>query len=81
MAAGLSTACGAIIPVLPFFWMHGMEATITAGLISLAAHFLVGASKALVTLRSWWASGIEMTLVGLLVGSVAFGAGILFAMR
>jgi protein subunit release factor B len=29
-----------------------------------AAHFAVGAAKSLITVRSWWSSGLEMTVVG-----------------
>lgn len=43
-SGALSTAVGASIPVVPFF-MHGIEAVIAAAIISLAAHFAVGAAK------------------------------------
>jgi VIT1/CCC1 family predicted Fe2+/Mn2+ transporter len=60
-SGALSTAVGAFIPIIPFFFMHGIEAVIVAAIISLAAHFAVGASKSLITVRSWWSSGLEMT--------------------
>jgi vacuolar iron transporter family protein len=78
VAAGVSTAVGAIIPVIPFFWLTGTEGVLAAAAVSLVAHFLVGASKALVTLRSWWASGLEMTLAGVIVGSITYVLGLLF---
>ncbi|HEU0115778.1 MAG TPA: VIT1/CCC1 transporter family protein, partial [Thermomicrobiales bacterium] len=49
IAAGLSTGLGAIIPVLPFFWLSGQPAVIAAAIVSLIAHFLVGAAKSLFT--------------------------------
>lgn len=64
-SAMLSTALGAFIPVLPFFFLSGIPALITSFAISTLAHFIVGASKVIVTGRSWWKSGIEMTVVGL----------------
>jgi VIT1/CCC1 family predicted Fe2+/Mn2+ transporter/rubrerythrin len=76
-SGALSTAVGAIIPVIPFFFMQGMPAVITAGIVSLAAHFAVGAAKSLITVRSWWSSGLEMTAVGALEGAVTYGIGIL----
>jgi vacuolar iron transporter family protein len=76
-SGALSTAVGAIIPVIPFFFMQGMPAVITAGIVSLAAHFAVGAAKSLITVRSWWSSGLEMTVVGALEGAVTYGIGIL----
>jgi VIT1/CCC1 family predicted Fe2+/Mn2+ transporter/rubrerythrin len=76
-AAGISTLVGAIIPVLPFFWMRGTSAVITAGIVSLAAHFQVGAAKSLFTLRSWWSAGLEMTVAGVIVGGITYAAGVL----
>ncbi len=76
-SGALSTAVGAIIPVIPFFFMQGVPAVIAAAIVSLAAHFAVGAAKSLVTVRSWWASGLEMTVVGALEGAVTYGIGIL----
>ena len=76
-SGALSTAIGASIPVIPFFFMHGIEAVIAAAIISLAAHFAVGAAKSLITVRSWWSSGLEMTLVGAAEGVVTYGIGIL----
>ncbi len=78
-AAGISTGVGAIIPVIPFFFMTGGLAIILAGIISLVAHFAVGAAKSLFTLRSWWASGLEMTLAGVLVGGITYAIGLAFA--
>jgi VIT1/CCC1 family predicted Fe2+/Mn2+ transporter/rubrerythrin len=76
LAGGLSTAAGAIVPVLPFIFMTGTAAFVVAAAVSLVAHFLVGAAKSLVTLRSWWAAGMEMTLAGILVGGVLYSVGL-----
>ena len=76
-SGALSTAVGAIIPVIPFFFMQGIPAVIAAAVVSLIAHFAVGAAKSLITVRSWWSSGFEMTLVGAVEGAVTYGIGIL----
>ncbi len=76
LSGALSTAIGAFIPIVPFFFMAGMPAIVTAAAISLAAHFAVGAAKALVTMRPWWSSGLEMTLVGAAEGVVTYGIGL-----
>ncbi|MCL5283308.1 MAG: VIT1/CCC1 transporter family protein [Armatimonadetes bacterium] len=81
LAAGsssLSTAIGAIVPVAPFFFTFGMKAIILSAVISTIAHFAVGAAKSIVTNRSWWASGTEMMLVGLLEAGITFGLGVAF---
>jgi VIT1/CCC1 family predicted Fe2+/Mn2+ transporter len=76
VSGALSTAVGAIIPVIPFFFMSGVRAVITAAVVSLIAHFAVGAAKSLITVRSWWASGMEMTLVGAAEGAVTYAIGL-----
>jgi VIT1/CCC1 family predicted Fe2+/Mn2+ transporter/rubrerythrin len=76
LAAGLSTLIGAMVPVLPFFFLRGAAAVVTAGVVSLVAHFLVGAAKSLFTLRSWWAAGLEMTAAGVLVGGITYAVGL-----
>jgi len=75
-SGALSTAVGAFVPILPFFFMSGYPAIITAAVISLIAHFAVGAAKSLITVRSWWSSGLEMTLVGAVEGVVTYFIGI-----
>ena len=76
LSAALSTAVGAFIPVIPFFFLAGYEAIIVSAIVSLAAHFAVGAAKSLITTRSWWASGLEMTAVGAVEGIVTYVIGI-----
>ena len=76
-SGALSTAIGASIPIIPFFFLSGIEAVIAAAVISLAAHFAVGAAKSLITVRSWWSSGFEMTVVGAVEGAVTYGIGVL----
>jgi predicted membrane protein (TIGR00267 family) len=75
ISGALSTAVGAFIPIIPFFFMSGYRAVIWAAAISLIAHFAVGAAKSLLTIRSWWSSGFEMTFVGALEGLVTFLIG------
>ncbi|HJZ71820.1 MAG TPA: VIT1/CCC1 transporter family protein [Vicinamibacterales bacterium] len=79
ISASVSTAVGGFIPIIPFFFTVGMPAVIASFIISTAAHFLVGASKALVTTRPWWATGLEMTAVGILEAAITYGLGVAFA--
>jgi VIT1/CCC1 family predicted Fe2+/Mn2+ transporter/rubrerythrin len=78
LAAGVSTFLGAMVPVIPFFFLRGTLAIVTAAAVSLIAHFLVGAAKSLFTLRTWWSAGLEMTAAGVIVGVVTYGVGLLF---
>jgi len=77
-SAGISTAVGAFIPIVPFFFSGGLDAVLASFGISLAAHFAVGALKSLITIRSWWASGLEMTWIGIIVAVVTYGLGLAF---
>jgi VIT1/CCC1 family predicted Fe2+/Mn2+ transporter/rubrerythrin len=79
LSATVSTAIGGFIPIIPFFFAVGMPAVIASFVISTAAHFVVGASKSLVTTRSWWASGTEMTIVGIIEAAITYGLGVAFA--
>ena len=79
ISATVSTAVGGFIPIVPFFFAVGMPAVIASFIISTVAHFLVGAAKSLVTTRSWWASGTEMTVVGVIEAAVTFGLGLALA--
>lgn len=77
-AAGVSTGLGAFVPVLPFFFLSGTPAVLWAAVVSLVAHFVVGAAKSLFTLRRWWSSGLEMTVAGVIVGGATYVLGLLF---
>lgn len=76
LSGALSTAVGAVIPIIPFFFLSGYPAILCAAAVSLVAHFAVGAAKSLVTIRSWWSSGLEMTVVGAVEGAVTYVIGI-----
>ena len=78
-SATAATAAGGIIPVIPFMFYFGTAAIILSLVISTLAHFLVGVLKTIVTGRSWWRSGLEMTLVGLLTAAIAYGVGVLLS--
>ncbi len=76
-AAGISTFVGAMVPVIPFFFLRGTTGVVVAFIVSLLAHFLVGAAKSLFTLRTWWSAGLEMTLAGVIVGGITYALGLL----
>ena len=47
--------------------------------VTAAAFFAVGASRSLVTNRSWLANGVEMFVVGMAAATVAYAVGTLLA--
>lgn len=56
-----------------------MLAVVASMIISTIAHFVVGAAKTIVTGRSWLASGMEMTAVGVLEAAITYGLGVLLS--
>jgi VIT1/CCC1 family predicted Fe2+/Mn2+ transporter len=75
-AAAIATGVGAFIPVIPFFFCGGLRAVIWAGAVSLLAHFAVGAVKSMITVRSWWSGGFELTAIGAAEGVITYVIGI-----
>ena len=78
ISATLSTAFGAFIPIIPFFFIHGYPAVIASFAVSALAHFLIGAAKTIVTGLNPWKSGVEMTAVGVGEALITYGLGLLF---
>lgn len=72
---GLATAVGAAIPVLPFILLRGAAAVWTAFIISMLAHFGVGAARSVFTGRGALRSGIDMFLVGLGIAGLGYLVG------
>ena len=72
---GGATAIGALIPVLPFFFLTGRDAIITSFVISMLSHFLVGGLRSIFTGRGLFRSGFDMFVVGLGVAAIGYYAG------
>jgi VIT1/CCC1 family predicted Fe2+/Mn2+ transporter len=73
---GLSFAVVSLIPILPFAFMEVSPAVITAAIASIACLFIVGASKAIFSRKSWVRSGIEMMAIGTLASVVTYAIGL-----
>ncbi len=72
---GTATAVGALIPVLPFFFLDGRTAAIVSFTISMLSHWVVGAARSVFTGRSVFRSGMDMFVVGLGVAAVGYLVG------
>ncbi len=68
-------AVGAIIPVIPFIFIGGMQAVIISTILSGFGLFLIGASITLFTGKSIWLSGFRQVLFGLIAAAITFGIG------
>jgi VIT1/CCC1 family predicted Fe2+/Mn2+ transporter len=76
LSGATATAIGAFIPVMPFFFCGGVRAVVWAAALSFGAHFTVGALKSLITVRSWWSGGLELTAIAAIEGMVTYVVGI-----
>lgn len=81
VVTGLATAMGAVIPIVPFLLFSSAAAIWTGVAVSMVAHFMVGASRAIFTGRPAMRSGFEMFLVGMGVALVTYLLGQLLGVR
>jgi VIT1/CCC1 family predicted Fe2+/Mn2+ transporter/rubrerythrin len=75
MVTGAATAFGAIIPIIPFVVMSHGTAVWVSLVISMAAHFGIGAARSVFTGRGIWVSGRDMFVVGFGVAAVGYAIG------
>jgi VIT1/CCC1 family predicted Fe2+/Mn2+ transporter len=68
-------ATGAIIPVLPYLFVGGLQAVFVSGLLSALGLFTIGAGITLFTGRHPIGSGLRQVLFGLAAAAVTFGLG------
>lgn len=71
VVAGWTPLLPYIASLRPFFELSVLTTAVV--------FFLVGASRTFVTQRSWYRSGAEMLVIGLIAASVAYGAGALLS--
>jgi len=80
VVTGIATGLGAFIPLIPFMLMQGATAIWIAILISMLAHFVVGAGRAVFTGRPALRSGLDMFVVGMGVALATYLIGLLFGL-
>jgi VIT1/CCC1 family predicted Fe2+/Mn2+ transporter len=74
---GLSFAIVSLVPILPFAFMGVNPAVILAAIASITCLFIVGASKAIFSRKSWIRSGIEMMAIGALASVATYAIGLI----
>ena len=75
LVTGTATAIGAFIPIVPFLVLDYWPAIWGSLVLSMLAHFAIGAARSLFTGRSLWASGRDMFLVGFGVAAAGYLIG------
>jgi vacuolar iron transporter family protein len=71
-------AAGAIIPVLPYFFVVGTTAVVISIVLSVIGLFVIGAAITVITGRSALRSGLRQVLFGVAAAAITFGVGRLF---
>ena len=76
VATFLAFVAAGAVPLLPYV-VSGLPTNLfaTSTCLSLGVLFVVGAARASVGTGSWWANGLEMLVLGVIVGAVAYYAG------
>ena len=78
---GLSCAVGSAIPIVPYLVIAPANAAIIALIASAAVLFGVGVYKALTLVGSWWASGLQMLVIGMASALAGYAIGVLLGAR
>lgn len=76
IATFLAFVAAGAVPLLPYVF-SGVTTDLfaTSTVLSLMVLFAVGAARSRVGTGSWWANGLEMLVLGVIVGAVAYYAG------
>jgi predicted membrane protein (TIGR00267 family) len=78
ITVGASTFTGAILPLIPFFFLHIHPALVVAMILSVVILAAVGAYKAVMTLGKPIKSAIQMVLIGMGAAFAGYLIGLLF---
>lgn len=66
---------GAVIPVLPFMFLGGLQAIIVSVSASAIGLFIIGGAITLFTGKNVWKSGLRQVIFGLAAAAITFGIG------
>jgi len=78
---GLSCAVGSGIPIVPYLFIPTGTAALVAAVVSAAVLFGVGVYKALTLVGRWWASGLQMLVIGMASALAGYAIGVLLGAR
>jgi vacuolar iron transporter family protein len=72
---GAAFGLGSLVPILPHFFLDDGAAVLLSVALTLAVLFGIGAVKSRWTFRSWWASGLEILVIGAIAGVAGYFFG------
>jgi len=75
LVMGAAFGLGSIVPILPHLFLENGAAVLVSVALTLAVLFAIGAVKSRWTFRSWWASGLEILVIGAIAGVAGYFFG------
>jgi VIT1/CCC1 family predicted Fe2+/Mn2+ transporter len=75
LATTIAFVVAGAIPLIPYLVPGSTSRLLWSTVLTFAALFLLGASRALVTVDRWWRAGLETLVLGAVVAIAAYGAG------
>jgi VIT1/CCC1 family predicted Fe2+/Mn2+ transporter len=78
LTVGLAYLIGAAVPLVPYLIVAHPLGVLVSALATIIALFVVGAGKTALVTRSWWRSGLESMLIGVVAGAVTYSVGRFF---
>jgi VIT1/CCC1 family predicted Fe2+/Mn2+ transporter len=75
LATTIAFVLAGAIPLIPYLVPGGDRRLLWSSVSTFAALFVLGASRAFVTVDRWWRSGLETLVLGAVVALAAYGAG------
>lgn len=80
MATFVGFVLAGVVPLLAYllFWSHDQRFLWTV-VVSGVTLFAIGSGRALFTGRAWYRAGMEMFVIGLAAGAIAYGVGVFLA--
>ena len=77
----LSFAAGAVLPIVPYVFLHGLPALVTSVLLAVAALFGVGVIRARVAETNWFWTGLETFGIGATAAILGYVLGSLIPLK
>ena len=75
LATTLAFVVAGAIPLVPYLVPGATSRVLWSSVFTFAALFILGASRAFVTVDRWWRAGLETLGLGAVVAMAAYGAG------
>lgn len=78
LVVGVAAMIGSLIPLSPFFFFSIRNSIIISIIFSMVVLFAAGAYKAKITVGSWWKSGLQLAVIGIVSALLGYYIGYLF---